>query len=106
MKDLIKGLFRRRKNLVPDTSQLIVLRIQDNAITISESLGISKARALLLSNLVVSKMEAYPKTTDALHHMSKECVHANEVAYCSFILGRFYSERENTPGVIARRIKF
>ena len=64
-----------------------VREIQPDGQTVAESLGITPERADELCTMVATETEYANVISTIISNVSKECVHPNEVAYVSFVVG-------------------
>jgi hypothetical protein len=80
-----------------------VFKVELGADNITTALGISEERGDKL--LAMCKETFHNKTdvVDVLEEVSKECLHANELAYCTWVVAKHHSIMTQNPlgGIIA-----
>jgi len=64
-----------------------VVIVDDNATTITGTLGITQERQIFLKNLIDSCFEKHDTVTDMMVYVSNGVVHPNELAYCVYHIG-------------------
>lgn len=92
----IKELFLKNYRPLEDNHPLVVQEINYNSDRLSESLGITDKRDSELQELIHGYMHTPNATvTIVMVLISKECKHANELAYCSFVLRSHIQKMQN-----------
>lgn len=81
---------KEKKALTPDVSKLIVKIIEDDTNVLHTSLGITDERARELQDMLNRYKSQVRTTSELLVVVSKEVLHANELAFISYALGTFY----------------
>jgi len=89
-----------KKILTDDISSLIVRIIEDNAEDLHVSLGITEEGSQKIQELIYNELEKKAKgnrvkanTSELMVALSKECTHANQLAFGCFALGRITAEK-------------
>lgn len=81
---------------LPNTGAMVHI-IDPSAETYPEQLGITYERIEELSKRIIAIISAETITSKALHEMSKECKHPNELAAMTFAFGCAVGESSSNP---------
>jgi len=93
----LKNLFKRTKKLVPSENPVRVYEINPDSSEISESLGITEERVEYLQKKIKHLFIEESTFTKMFEEISKETVHANELAYCCFTIGGIVGKTSIDP---------
>lgn len=93
------------EKLIPDTSSLIVKIIEDETNKLHTSLGLTDKDAKKIQERIVELLIAEDakdpmkkNLATLLATLSKECVHANQLAYASFAVARLTADKKRNEG--------
>lgn len=81
-------LGKERKTLTPDTSKLLVRKINDDTEYLHAELGITDENGKRLARIVRKLVNKDLSIGEVLVELSKECNHVNELVLMAFSLGR------------------
>lgn len=94
MKINLKGLFKSKKRaaepITENKNSLIVSEIAETSESFNEALGVTAERAEYLMNKAKEINEDCNRISELLAKMSHEVIHANELAYVCFNLGKHH----------------
>lgn len=99
---------KKEKTIAEDRNNLIVKIIDDDSDQITVNLGISDEEGQRLEKHIFLLLREHPNLSTVLHEISKECKHANQLAFACFALGRVTSNksrrRDDDEGTTIGRI--
>lgn len=73
---------------------VLVHEIEEGESRVSKALGISEERESVLLSQLQEIMNEGISVSASLQKMSTYCIHPNEVAYCSYVMGRSIELKE------------
>lgn len=93
---------KKKKTISENKNSLLVTHIEESD-QLNVSLGITEERRHELVNLM-SKYENCNSFSDLFERVSKEVVHANELAYICFLIGRVTATAQNPLEMLLTQI--
>lgn len=90
---------------VPPGEALHVLEINTTADTLTEGMGMSDERVQELSRLTMIAYDESDNTVTTLVKASKNCNHANELAFVAFIICRRQEQSQSSGNLIAALLR-
>ena len=93
----------RTKIIAPsvDAGQLTVIHVEPDADNLKVSLGISAERGEELQRKVIQSYDDSKNLVTTANKFSKECKHANELFFCSYILSQHHTHIQNVSGLFS-----
>ena len=108
IKSLIYQLFKKRVNLPNNGEHLRVKIVDDEANTISGSLGIAEKRKDFLIDLVHAEMKETDNIVHIIVSISSHITHQNELVFATYVLAQHIEREAHSPvgrilGIIGRK---
>lgn len=88
-------LFVSKVVIIPPKNVFEVKIVNDETNSLSESIGLTEERKAELTRLTATSMIMTKKISDAINVASKQCKHANELFFVSFIIGDSLSKNKD-----------